>query len=142
MAFVVKILDQVLLEGLEDAVKTILSITGVKTNLFLSGNPGAGKTTFVRALVKFLGSRDLALSPSFSLMNLYSFPEGTIYHLDLYRLDDIEEAFDLDIEEILYSHETKLIEWADKFPSLMKNGYQIVFEINQDFSRKITLLKV
>lgn len=122
-------------------VSWIIQQFGEKNNFFLTGGLGAGKTTFSRNFAQILKVRQIVSSPSFTIMNQYDFPEGKIYHLDLYRLNTEEEAFEIGLEEILEEPQVKIIEWADKFPAFMKNGYQIDFQLNNDFTRKITILK-
>ena len=87
------------------------------------GDLGAGKTTLIKALVKALGSNDSVSSPTFSLINEYKTRDGdTIYHLDLYRLKEENEAYDIGIEEILDSGSLKFIEWPQKINNLIDNN--------------------
>ena len=89
----------------------------------LLGLNGAGKTTLIKALVKALGSDDSVSSPTFSLINEYKNQDGdTIYHLDLYRLKEENEAYDIGIEEILDSRSLKFIEWPQKINNLIDNN--------------------
>ena len=68
------------------------------------GDLGAGKTTFIKAICASLGVKDAMSSPSFSLVNEYHDEKGnSIYHFDLYRLKSPEEAFEIGMEEYLYS---------------------------------------
>ena len=87
------------------------------------GDLGAGKTTLIKALVKALGSNDSVSSPTFSLINEYKTRDGdTIYHLDLYRLKEENEAYDIGIEEILDRGSLKFIEWPQKINNLIDNN--------------------
>jgi tRNA threonylcarbamoyladenosine biosynthesis protein TsaE len=79
------------------------------------GELGAGKTTFIKALCVELGVKDAMSSPSFSLVNEYRDKNGnSIYHFDLYRLKSPEEAFDIGLEEYLYSGKYCFIEWPER----------------------------
>ncbi len=69
--------------------------------LLLKGNLGAGKTTFTQFLLKNLESTDEVNSPTYSIVNEYNTPKGKVFHFDLYRLKNIEEVFDIGIEEYL-----------------------------------------
>jgi tRNA threonylcarbamoyladenosine biosynthesis protein TsaE len=79
----------------------------------LSGPLGAGKTCFTQGVARGLGSDEYALSPTFVLMREI---KGRIplYHIDLYRLDRMEEIADLGLDDYLYGHGLTVIEWAEK----------------------------
>jgi len=80
--------------------------------ILLEGDLGAGKTTLIKELLAQLGSTDTGSSPSYSLINEYATTSGgKIYHLDLYRLHSVEEAFALGLEDILYSGHYCFVEW-------------------------------
>jgi tRNA threonylcarbamoyladenosine biosynthesis protein TsaE len=82
------------------------------------GNMGAGKTTFIHALCTVKGVTDTVGSPTFSIINEYAYPGGKIYHIDLYRLRDEEEALRAGVEDVLYSGELCLVEWPDRAPGI------------------------
>lgn len=82
------------------------------------GNMGAGKTTFIHALCSVKGVTDTVGSPTFSIINEYAWPGGKIYHIDLYRLKDEEEAFRAGVEDVLYSGELCMVEWPEKAPGI------------------------
>ena len=79
----------------------------------LSGNLGAGKTTLTQGIARGLGSLDYALSPTFVLMRELQ-GRLPLYHIDLYRLDRIEEISDLGLDDYLYGNGLCVIEWAEK----------------------------
>ena len=81
--------------------------------LCFSGEMGAGKTTFIKALVKHLGGEDPGNSPTFGLVNQYNYSSGKIlgYHFDFYRIENEEEVFDMGFEEYLNSDHWLFIEW-------------------------------
>jgi tRNA threonylcarbamoyladenosine biosynthesis protein TsaE len=83
--------------------------------LLLKGNLGAGKTTFTQFLLKNLGSTDEVNSPTYSIVNEYNTPKGKIYHFDLYRLKNIEEVYDIGIEEYLDNAFLCIIEWPEVY---------------------------
>lgn len=85
--------------------------------LLLKGNLGAGKTTFSQQLVSALDSEDEVSSPTYSIVNEYNSPKGKIFHFDLYRLKNIEEAYDFGIEEYLDNAYLCIIEWPEIYES-------------------------
>ena len=80
------------------------------------GNMGAGKTTFIHALCDVKGVRDVVGSPTFSIVNEYIYANGAgkIFHIDLYRLKDEDEAIQAGVEDCLYSDHICLVEWPEK----------------------------
>jgi tRNA threonylcarbamoyladenosine biosynthesis protein TsaE len=82
------------------------------------GDLGAGKTTLIKALCKALGVHEMVSSPTFALVNEYEAtnlgPRTKVYHIDLYRLEDEEEAIRAGIEDHLYSGDLCLVEWPQK----------------------------
>jgi tRNA threonylcarbamoyladenosine biosynthesis protein TsaE len=87
------------------------------------GAMGSGKTTFIKALCRELGSQDNITSPTFALINEYSTDEGAvIYHFDFYRIKKLEEAFDLGYEDYIYSGNYCFIEWPEMIQSLLPEG--------------------
>jgi tRNA threonylcarbamoyladenosine biosynthesis protein TsaE len=86
------------------------------------GNMGAGKTSFIRALCSLKKVKETVGSPTFSIINEYSSSSGIIYHLDLYRLKDEEEAIRAGVEDCLYSGEICLVEWPDRAPGIFPAG--------------------
>lgn len=75
------------------------------------GNLGAGKTTLIKEMVLELGIKDVVSSPTYSIINEYGSPSDRIYHMDLYRIKDLEEAINAGVEDTLYSGQLCLVEW-------------------------------
>lgn len=81
----------------------------------LHGEMGAGKTTFVDALCHALGVKDQVSSPTYTIINQYQTANGEIiYHLDLYRLRNEEEAIQAGAEDCLYTGSWCFVEWPEK----------------------------
>ena len=86
------------------------------------GSMGAGKTTFIKKLIKEMGSMDIVNSPTFAIVNVYDVEQpyrGEVYHFDCYRLKDIREAIDFGAEEYLYSGNYCFIEWPEQIEALL-----------------------
>ena len=88
------------------------------------GNMGAGKTTFIHALCDAKGVKDVVGSPTFSIINEYVYANGNgkIFHMDLYRLKDEEEAIQAGVEDCLYSDHICLVEWPEKAPGIFPDN--------------------
>ncbi len=109
-----------------DNVSEIL-IKNLKTKTILFyGEMGSGKTTLIKSVVKTLGSNDEVSSPTFSIVNEYQLNRDKIYHFDLYRVKDIEEALNFGIEDYLYSNHWILIEWPEIIEPLLKDDFDII----------------
>ncbi len=95
----------------------------------LKGDLGAGKTTLVKDWMRFLEVEDEVTSPTFSIINEYRNREQVIYHMDMYRLENIEEALNIGIEEYLFdSGHYNIIEWPELIFPIIKEAC-IVIEI-------------
>lgn len=106
--------------------------------LLLKGNLGAGKTTFTQQLVAALGSPDEVNSPTYSIVNEYASPQGTIFHFDLYRLKTIEEAYDFGIEDYLDNAFLCIIEWPEIYENeLLSSEFHNMQIINNEEIRTI-----
>ena len=102
---------------------------------------GAGKTTFITALLHAMGILETEGSPTYSLVNVYDSPMfGRVYHFDVYRLKSEAEAFDMGIEEMLYSGGVCFIEWPEKIKNLLPdNTIWVYIRKQEDDSRTITV---
>ncbi len=127
------------LENIESTAKQLIKSLNSKT-LLLYGGMGVGKTTLIKALVKQLGSRDEVSSPTFSIINEYELENDKIYHFDLYRIKNIEEAYNFGIEDYLDSEHWILIEWPELIkPILSTNFNEIYLELNSKTERTLVL---
>jgi tRNA threonylcarbamoyladenosine biosynthesis protein TsaE len=93
----------------------------VPSLLALSGDLGAGKTTLAQAICRGVGIEKDVTSPTFSLVNLYEVSGRTLYHLDLYRIDNPVDLTNLGWDEIVNSDSIVIVEWpehaGDRFPA-------------------------
>ncbi len=119
-----------ILEYLPKSIRTVL----------LQGDLGAGKTALVKEFVRLLGSDDVASSPTFSLINEYAGTER-IAHVDLYRLESLEEALDIGIEEYLDSDRWVFIEWPALIMPVIGTDYAVIdITVEPDSSRIFRIL--
>ena len=107
--------------------------------LLLSGDLGAGKTTFVRGLAEGLGANpDDVSSPTFALVHEYRGGRLVLYHVDLYRLDG-PAADDLGLEEIGAHDGVLAIEWPDRLTRWVPEARRISLDTLDDHARRITI---
>ena len=108
------------LSEIKHAAEKFWQLVNDKKIFAFNGNMGAGKTTFINALCQVLQVKNTVSSPTFSIINEYEYPGGRIFHIDLYRLKNEEEALRAGVEDCFYSGNICFIEWpqraADIFP--------------------------
>lgn len=120
-------------------VEAFFEVSQGEKIVFLYGDLGAGKTTFVKSLVRRLGSVDEASSPTYSLVNEYDVTGGKLYHIDLYRLNDEQEALEIGIEDYLYSGHYCMVEWPQVIEKLVDQAVEIKIITNEDESRSVEI---
>ncbi|MBE0650795.1 MAG: tRNA (adenosine(37)-N6)-threonylcarbamoyltransferase complex ATPase subunit type 1 TsaE [Bacteroidales bacterium] len=127
-------------EDLTRIAKVILDNFKNERVFALYGKMGAGKTTLVKAFTEAMGSSDVASSPTFSLVNQYNDLQGLpFYHFDFYRINKIEEVFDIGFEEYIYSGNYCFLEWPELISQLLPESYvYISIEVNEDEERLVT----
>lgn len=104
------------------------------------GDLGAGKTTLIKALCKALGVHEMVSSPTFALVNEYEAtnlgPRTRVHHIDLYRLEDEEEAIRAGIEDHLYSGDLCLVEWPQKAMAIIPDNSLRVILASPDIDHR------
>ena len=114
------------LSDLPRVAEAVVEALEGRTVALLRGGMGAGKTTLVSRIAALLGAEDAVTSPTFALVNQYEGTEQRIYHFDFYRIDNIEEVFDLGYEEYFYSGDLCLVEWPEKIEPLIPDDAMVV----------------
>ncbi|MBP3565613.1 MAG: tRNA (adenosine(37)-N6)-threonylcarbamoyltransferase complex ATPase subunit type 1 TsaE [Alistipes sp.] len=107
------------------AQEVVESLDG-RTVVLLRGEMGAGKTTLISRIAAYLGAEDVVTSPTFALVNQYEGRECRIFHFDFYRIEEIEEVFDLGYEEYFYSGDLCFVEWPEKIEPLLPDDAMTV----------------
>lgn len=105
------------------------------------GEMGVGKTTFIKAICKAAGIKDLVSSPSFALIYEYISESGQFfYHFDLYRIKEINELYDIGYEDYFYGNGICLIEWPERAEELLPpECVRIYFNERADGSRLLLI---
>ena len=117
------------LEALPQAAREFARLMGDNTVFAFHGEMGAGKTTFIRALCEVLGvDPEEANSPSFSIINEYRSDTTAelIYHFDLCRLESVEEALEIGVEDYFDSGALCLLEWPERIEPLLPDDTVVV----------------
>ncbi|MBX2866516.1 tRNA (adenosine(37)-N6)-threonylcarbamoyltransferase complex ATPase subunit type 1 TsaE [Candidatus Kaiserbacteria bacterium] len=130
-------------EGFAQDILRILPQKETSSVLALTGDLGAGKTTFTQALAASLGVKEHVVSPTFMIMRSYDTTHEyfqKLVHIDAYRIDDEEELRVLNIPTLLEDpHNLICIEWSEKVPSVIpKDALHITIDIASDNTRVVT----
>ncbi len=113
------------LKDIDAIASSVLEHLESKTLVF-NGTMGAGKTTFINALLKAMQSDDVATSPTFSIVNEYTIPNDKIYHFDFYRIESLDEAYNFGIEDYLSSNHWLFMEWPERIEELLPEDAQTI----------------
>lgn len=126
------------LQDIAHAASVFWQVYPLQSVFAFHGNMGAGKTTFIHGLCEAKGVTDTVGSPTFSIINEYHYPGGRIFHIDLYRLKDEEEAIRAGVEDVLYSGDICLVEWPERAPDIFPpDTVQVRLEVLDPDTRKI-----
>ena len=125
------------------AVGRLLGVHAAPGDVFLLvGALGTGKTCLAQGILWGLGSDEYARSPTFVLVSQYQ-GRLTMYHMDLYRVDSIEEITDLELDEYLFGDGVCVVEWAEKAPGIFtQQGLTVQIDYVDATTRRLTLIGV
>ncbi len=107
--------------------------------VFLVGDLGAGKTTLVQGMLEGLGYSGAVKSPTYTLVEPYSFSSFSVYHFDLYRLDSPNELESLGVRDFFGPQSVCLIEWPDRGEGFLPKADMIIRIEHQEDARRVTL---
>ena len=129
------------LKDINNAAARFLSLINKNRTIAFHGAMGAGKTTFIHAVCTALGVQDAVGSPTFSIVNQYQAAGNEpVYHIDLYRLKDEEEAIQTGVEDCLYSGNYCFVEWPEKAAGLFpENTLHVQIVPVDNDTRKLTI---
>lgn len=125
---------EVICENLDDTKKLATSFAKILNGgevITLTGDLGAGKTTFTQSLAKAIGVREPVTSPTFTLMNQYNGKKLKLYHFDMYRIENIDEILEVGLTEFFGNKDAVcIIEWAENIQKLLPKNL-IKIKINK-----------
>lgn len=127
------------LKEIDYAASKVLSFSVTNKVFTFSGELGAGKTTLIKAICRLLGVSEPVTSPTYSLIHEYKTADGIkIYHMDLYRINSLQEALEAGTGENIASGEFCFIEWPGKIePLLPQNVVALNITITGEHQRKM-----
>lgn len=120
-------------------VKSIWPIVSKQPIVLFRGDLGAGKTTIIKEIGRYLGVTSDMSSPSFGIVNEYKVDNKVIYHIDLYRIEELEEIYEFGLPEILESGNICLIEWPEMAEEIWQDYdcSEVHLSIENSTSRRI-----
>jgi tRNA threonylcarbamoyladenosine biosynthesis protein TsaE len=135
--------NKIIINGIDDigrAAKEFLQLRPPLPVIALYGEMGAGKTTFTKALCRALNVMEGVNSPTFTLINEYTTEGGElIFHFDFYRINKLEEAFDIGFEEFVDSGYLCIIEWPEKIEQILPpDTLRVKISVLEDGTREVT----
>jgi len=127
------------LDNISETAKQFIAETKGNKLFAFHGEMGAGKTTFIHALCDALEVEDSISSPTFSIINQYRTADGqTIYHMDLYRIKDENEAINAGVEDCLFGGDICLVEWPEKAAGIFpEETLHVTISSLDDITRKL-----
>ena len=130
------------IETIREAAKQFIAAMEDNTVFAFYGKMGAGKTTFIKAVCEELGVTDVINSPTFAIVNEYRSDETgeLIYHFDFYRIQKIDEVYDMGYEDYFYSGALCFIEWPDLIEDVLPgDAVKVCIEEQADGTRSIQM---
>ncbi|MBD5316311.1 MAG: tRNA (adenosine(37)-N6)-threonylcarbamoyltransferase complex ATPase subunit type 1 TsaE [Bacteroides sp.] len=133
------------LDAIDDAARQFVELMADETVYAFYGEMGAGKTTFINAICRALGvNDDPTASPTFAIVNEYRSDTTAelIYHFDLYRLDNYEQALEIGADDYFFSGALCLLEWPEKIEEILPaDTVSVKINLLDDGSREILIAR-
>ena len=132
------------LDGYQELNSWLFDNLEKRSLLLLKGGLGAGKTTFLKQFCeKYLGVTDIS-SPTYALINMHEGQKNDtsiqIAHCDLYRLDQLEEALEVGIEDVIFDSDVVFVEWPEVILEILSDYTLLHFEAMTSGQRKVTVV--
>ncbi|MFI3331106.1 MAG: tRNA (adenosine(37)-N6)-threonylcarbamoyltransferase complex ATPase subunit type 1 TsaE [Rikenellaceae bacterium] len=129
------------LSQLSDAAELLIQELKPGCVVAIYGAMGAGKTTLISEVARLMGVKDSVSSPTFALVNEYLAGDKTpIYHFDFYRINRLDEVYDMGYEEYFYGEGICFIEWAELVKDLLPDdAISVKIDILSEDARRFTI---
>ena len=130
------------IESIREAAKQFIAAMDDNTVFAFYGKMGAGKTTFIKAICEELGVTDVINSPTFAIVNEYRSDDSgeLIYHFDFYRIQKLDEVYDMGYEDYFYSGALCFIEWPELIEEVLPgDAVKVTIEEAEDGTRNVRL---
>lgn len=130
------------LDNIHEAAKQFIAAMEDNTVFAFYGKMGAGKTTFIKAICEELGVTDVINSPTFAIVNEYRSDETgeLIYHFDFYRIQKLDEVYDMGYEDYFYSGALCFIEWPELIEDVLPgDAVKVIIEEVEDGTRSVRM---
>ena len=130
------------LDNIHEVAKQFIAAMEDNTVFAFYGKMGAGKTTFIKAICEELGVTDVINSPTFAIVNEYRSDETgeLIYHFDFYRIQKLDEVYDMGYEDYFYSGALCFIEWPELVEEVLPgDAVKVIIEEGEDGTRSVCL---
>ncbi len=125
------------ISDLDNIAQQLIKKSTYKTWLFYAPM-GAGKTTLIKALAKELGVKEMANSPTFSIVNEYLGTKDKVYHFDLYRLKNEDEAYDMGLDEYFNENAWCFVEWPEMALNILpEKAHKLTITIIDENTREL-----
>lgn len=141
-------MEELIIENLKETKKFAKKFAKLLVGgevILLSGDLGAGKTTFTRCVLKALGVKGDITSPTFTIMREYKTKRFNIYHFDMYRIGDSSEAREFGLEDYIYSGDSRslvFIEWSENIADMLNGKFiKINISLLDDGKRKFEIIR-
>tara|TARA_X000001036_G_scaffold57389_1_gene47150 strand:- start:677 stop:1087 length:411 start_codon:yes stop_codon:yes gene_type:complete len=109
--------------------------------IFFRGDLGSGKTTLIKNLCFKIGTKETISSPTFPILNIYKYDEQSIYHADLYRINNLKDLNEIGFFDIINQKSWVFVEWPDIIINMIDSPYSIVKISNEGKQKRKLLIK-
>ena len=126
-------------DNLENIAGILIEKFPAKHVFAIYGDMGSGKTTFIKKICAILGVTDITSSPTFAIINEYiTRTRQMVYHFDLYRINNIEEVFDIGYENYFFGDGYCFIEWPEKIENWLPEGcVKVLIKVDEKDNSRI-----